>query len=119
MTFNDDAAGWSADTQAVRGGLDRTNFQETTEPVFLNSGFVYESAAAAERAFTGEDERFVYSRYGNPRWPPSRSGSGCSKAPRRASRRRRACQRCSPPWVPCWLPVTGWLPRGPCSVPAL
>ncbi len=54
------------DTQAVRGGLDRTNFQETSEPVFLNSGFVYESAAAAERAFTGEDERFVYSRYGNP-----------------------------------------------------
>ena len=66
MTFNHDAAGWSPDTQAVRGGLDRTNFQETTEPVFLNSGFVYESAAAAERAFTGEDERFVYSRYGNP-----------------------------------------------------
>src|SRR6478735_1683427 len=66
VTFNHDAAGWSPDTQAVRGGLDRTNFQETTEPVFLNSGFVYESAAAAERAFTGEDERFVYSRYGNP-----------------------------------------------------
>ena len=66
MTFNPDAAGWSPDTQAVRGGLDRTNFQETSEPLFLNSGFVYESAAAAERAFTGEDERFVYSRYGNP-----------------------------------------------------
>ena len=66
MTFNPDAAGWSADTQAVRGGLDRTGFQETSEPIFLNSGFVYESAAAAERAFTGEDERFVYSRYGNP-----------------------------------------------------
>jgi O-succinylhomoserine sulfhydrylase len=66
VTFNEDAAGWSPETQAVRGGLDRTNFQETTEPVFLNSGFVYESAAAAERAFTGEDERFVYSRYGNP-----------------------------------------------------
>ena len=24
------------------------------------------SAEAAERAFTGEDQRFVYSRYGNP-----------------------------------------------------
>ncbi|WP_415854267.1 O-succinylhomoserine sulfhydrylase [Sinomonas sp. G460-2] len=66
MTFNIDAAGWSEDTQAVRGGLDRTNFQETSEALFLNSGFVYESAEAAERAFTGEDERFVYSRYGNP-----------------------------------------------------
>jgi O-succinylhomoserine sulfhydrylase len=66
VSFNPDAAGWSPETQAVRGGLDRTGFQETTEPIFLNSGFVYESAAAAERAFTGEDERFVYSRYGNP-----------------------------------------------------
>ena len=54
MTFNPDAAGWSADTQAVRGGLDRTGFQETSEPVFLNSGFVYESAAAAERAVAEE-----------------------------------------------------------------
>jgi O-succinylhomoserine sulfhydrylase len=66
VTFNNDAASWSEDTQAVRGGLDRTNFQETSEALFLNSGFVYESAEAAERAFTGEDERFVYSRYGNP-----------------------------------------------------
>ncbi|MEV8039856.1 O-succinylhomoserine sulfhydrylase [Arthrobacter sp. NPDC080082] len=66
MSFNPEAADWNPDTQAVRGGLDRTGFQETTEPIFLNSGFVYESAAAAERAFTGEDERFVYSRYGNP-----------------------------------------------------
>ncbi|WP_369045409.1 O-succinylhomoserine sulfhydrylase [Sinomonas sp. P10A9] len=57
---------WSQDTQAVRGGLLRTEFQETSEALFLNSGFVYESAEAAERAFTGEDERFVYSRYGNP-----------------------------------------------------
>ncbi|ASN53009.1 O-succinylhomoserine sulfhydrylase [Sinomonas sp. R1AF57] len=69
MTFDTNrnlSAGWSEDTQAVRGGLLRTNFQETSEAVFLNSGFVYDSAEAAERAFTGEDERFVYSRYGNP-----------------------------------------------------
>ncbi|WP_394940190.1 O-succinylhomoserine sulfhydrylase [Psychromicrobium sp. YIM B11713] len=66
MSFNPLAGGWSSDTQAVRGGLDRTGFQETSEAIFLNSGFVYESAEAAERAFTGEDERFVYSRYGNP-----------------------------------------------------
>ena len=66
MTFDINAADWSEDTQAVRGGLLRSNFQETSEAVFLNSGFVYDSAEAAERAFTGEDERFVYSRYGNP-----------------------------------------------------
>lgn len=44
----------------------RSGFDETSEAMFLNSGYVYDSAAAAERAFTGEDERFVYSRYGNP-----------------------------------------------------
>ena len=66
MAFNPLAAEWAADSQAVRGGLDRTGFFETSEAIFTNSGFVYDSAEAAERAFTGEDERFVYSRYGNP-----------------------------------------------------
>ncbi|GAB2748741.1 O-succinylhomoserine sulfhydrylase [Sinomonas soli] len=66
MSFDINAAGWSEDTQAVRGGLLRTEFQETSEALFLTSGFVYPSAEAAERAFTGEEERFVYSRYGNP-----------------------------------------------------
>lgn len=66
MSFDINAAGWSEDTQAVRGGLLRSEFQETSEALFLTSGFVYSSAEAAERAFTGEEERFVYSRYGNP-----------------------------------------------------
>jgi O-succinylhomoserine sulfhydrylase len=66
VSFDINAAGWSEDTQAVRGGLLRTEFQETSEALFLTSGFVYPSAEAAERAFTGEEERFVYSRYGNP-----------------------------------------------------
>jgi len=58
--------GVSPDTLAVRGGLDRSGFEETSEAMYLTSGYVYSSAAAAERAFTGEDQRFVYSRYGNP-----------------------------------------------------
>ena len=56
----------SPETIAVRGGLMRSGFFETSEALYLNSGYVYDSAEAAERAFTGEDERFVYSRYGNP-----------------------------------------------------
>ncbi|MCK0439436.1 O-succinylhomoserine sulfhydrylase [Gordonia alkaliphila] len=56
----------SPETVAVRGGTMRSGFFETSEALFLNSGYVYDSAAAAERAFTGEDKRFVYSRYGNP-----------------------------------------------------
>lgn len=54
------------DTLAVRGGLSRSNFEETSEALYLTSGYVYESAGAAEKAFTGEVDRFVYSRYGNP-----------------------------------------------------
>lgn len=54
------------DTLAVRAGLARSGFEETAEALYLTSGFVYESAEAAEAAFSGESERFVYSRYGNP-----------------------------------------------------
>jgi len=54
------------DTLAVRGGLARTHFEETSEALFLTSGFVYATAEEAEAAFAGESERFVYSRYGNP-----------------------------------------------------
>jgi len=57
---------WRPDTQAVRGGLARSEFQEMSEALFLTSGFVYDTAADAEAAFAGEVDRFVYSRYGNP-----------------------------------------------------
>ncbi|WFR73640.1 O-succinylhomoserine sulfhydrylase [Prescottella defluvii] len=53
-------------TLGVRGGTLRSGFEETSEAIYLNSGFVYESAEAAEQAFTGEVDHFVYSRYGNP-----------------------------------------------------
>lgn len=53
-------------TIGVRGGLLRSGFDETAEAIFLNSGYVYESAEQAEKAFTGEIDRYVYSRYGNP-----------------------------------------------------
>ncbi|ROP45763.1 O-succinylhomoserine sulfhydrylase [Pseudokineococcus lusitanus] len=54
------------DTLAVRGGLARSGFSETAEALYLTSGYVYGSAAEAEAAFSGEIDRFVYSRYGNP-----------------------------------------------------
>ena len=53
-------------TIGVRGGLLRSGFDETAEALYLTSGYVYPSAAEAEKAFTGEIDRFVYSRYGNP-----------------------------------------------------
>ncbi|BBZ06060.1 O-succinylhomoserine sulfhydrylase [Mycolicibacterium doricum] len=53
-------------TIGVRGGLLRSGFEETAEAMYLTSGYVYASAAEAEKAFTGEIDRYVYSRYGNP-----------------------------------------------------
>ena len=54
------------DTLGVRGGLSRSNFDETSEALFLTSGYVYSSAEEAEAAFKDEIDHFVYSRYGNP-----------------------------------------------------
>jgi len=53
-------------TLLVRGGLERSAFDETAEGLFLTSGYVYGSAAEAEAAFAGDHERYIYSRYGNP-----------------------------------------------------
>jgi O-succinylhomoserine sulfhydrylase len=54
------------DTLLVRGGLERSSFGETAEAIYLTSGFVYDSAEAAEARFKGEEPGFIYSRYGNP-----------------------------------------------------
>lgn len=53
-------------TLAVRGGFERTGFDEISEPLFLTQGYSYPRAADAEAAFAGELDRFTYSRYGNP-----------------------------------------------------
>jgi O-succinylhomoserine sulfhydrylase len=57
---------WRPRTISTRGGLLRSQFQETDEAIFMTSGFVYESAEEAEAAFAGDGLRFVYSRYANP-----------------------------------------------------
>lgn len=54
------------DTNLVRGGLTRSNFKETSEAIFLNSGFVYDSAEQAEAIFKGDQTGFQYTRYANP-----------------------------------------------------
>jgi O-succinylhomoserine sulfhydrylase len=53
-------------TILVRGGATRSAHDETCEALFMTSGFVYDTAAAAEQAFAQEGSRFVYSRYRNP-----------------------------------------------------
>ena len=53
-------------TDAVRAGLARTGFGETSEALFLNSGFTYSSAQEALDSFTDETDHFLYSRFHNP-----------------------------------------------------
>src|SRR5260221_182328 len=57
---------WRSRTLAVRGGQTRTSFQETSEALFLTSGYAYESPEEAEARFKGEADGFVYSRFSNP-----------------------------------------------------
>lgn len=57
---------WGDDTKLVHGGTLRSNFGETSEALFLTSGFVYETAESAEARFKGDEEGFVYSRFLNP-----------------------------------------------------
>ena len=44
----------------------RTPFQETSEALFLTSGYAYEKAEEAEARFKGEIGGYQYSRFGNP-----------------------------------------------------
>jgi O-succinylhomoserine sulfhydrylase len=62
----EDPNSWEPATRLIRGGLNRSNFGETSEALFLTQSYAYESAGAADRRFSGEDPGFVYSRYANP-----------------------------------------------------
>lgn len=62
MSRND----WRPQTKAVRGGQVRSNFDETSEALFLTSGYAYPNAEEAEKTFKGESSHFQYSRFGNP-----------------------------------------------------
>jgi O-succinylhomoserine sulfhydrylase len=53
-------------TLLVHGGGLRSQFTETSEALYMTSGYVYASAEEAESAFTNDGSRYVYSRYANP-----------------------------------------------------
>jgi len=53
-------------TRLVQGGVQRTQYGETAEALFLTSGYVYDSAEQAEATFTGTIEHYQYSRFANP-----------------------------------------------------
>ena len=57
---------WRPATQAVRGGTWRSEMGETSEALFLTSGFTYDDAATVAARFAGEAEGMTYSRLQNP-----------------------------------------------------
>jgi O-succinylhomoserine sulfhydrylase len=59
-------AKWRPQTRAVRAGTWRSEMGETSEAIFLTSGFAYDSAETAEARFRGEDPGMTYSRLQNP-----------------------------------------------------
>ena len=53
-------------TLLVHAGTERTSHGETSEALFLTSGFVYDDAQQAEDTFAGAVTHYQYSRFGNP-----------------------------------------------------
>ena len=57
---------WRPATQAVRGGTARSEWGETSEALFLTSGYAYDCAGDAAARFAGEQAGMTYSRLQNP-----------------------------------------------------
>ncbi|WP_321324489.1 aminotransferase class I/II-fold pyridoxal phosphate-dependent enzyme [uncultured Parasphingorhabdus sp.] len=57
---------WRPATQAIRSGTMRSEFGETSEALFLTSGYSYDCAEDAAARFNGEQEGMTYSRLQNP-----------------------------------------------------
>ncbi|HWF63057.1 MAG TPA: O-succinylhomoserine sulfhydrylase [Rhizomicrobium sp.] len=66
MATNKSPNKWRKRTLGVRGGTMRSEFQETSEALFLTSGYAYENSEEAEARFKGEIGGYQYSRYANP-----------------------------------------------------
>lgn len=57
---------WRPATRAVRGGTARSEWGETSEALFLTSGYSYESAEEVAARFAGTAPGMTYSRLQNP-----------------------------------------------------
>jgi O-succinylhomoserine sulfhydrylase len=59
-------AHYRPETKLIHSGTLRSQYNETSEALFLTQGFVYETAELCEARFKGEDPGFIYSRFSNP-----------------------------------------------------
>lgn len=54
------------ETQAIRTQIERTQYLEHSNPLYLTSSYVFEDAEDMRASFADEKERNIYSRYSNP-----------------------------------------------------
>ena len=66
MTRNKLPANLHRDTLAVRAGIERSQYGENSEALYLSSSFVQPDAETSARRFAGTEEGFTYSRTSNP-----------------------------------------------------
>lgn len=66
MSHIDNRSRHAIATELIHGGTLRSDCGETSEALFLTSGFVYDSAEDAEARFKGEQAGYIYGRFGNP-----------------------------------------------------
>ena len=66
MTQKNLPEGLHLDTLAVRAAVDKTQFGENSEALFLTSSFTQPDCATAARRFAGEEDGYIYSRFTNP-----------------------------------------------------
>src|SRR3546814_19384773 len=62
----DTTRNWHPATRAVRGGTWRSEHGETSEALFLTSGYSYDSAESVAARFSGDEVGMTYSRLQNP-----------------------------------------------------
>ena len=57
---------YQLETLALRAGIERSQFHEHSEALYLTSSFVFDSAEQAAKRFIGEEPGNIYSRFTNP-----------------------------------------------------
>ena len=66
VDFGSRRPGLKPQSLMVHAGTTRSAAEETSEAIFMNSGYVYKTAEEAEAAFVNEGTRYVYTRFRNP-----------------------------------------------------
>jgi O-succinylhomoserine sulfhydrylase len=59
-------AGLHRDTLAVRSAVDKSQYGENSEALYLTSSFTQPDSETAARRFAGEEDGYIYSRFTNP-----------------------------------------------------